>query len=191
MYESSIKETEWVCIKLACLWRPRAFEEPHRGNIQSKFYNEKFPLVYESDNIGDSLSWISWCYFQAQVWQKDSNIIPSLFFSHFFIFLFFYLGIFSFFGLFFFSFGVSSRLVGEWWSPSSFPHLGQWSNNEDHHTFIYLQLKNYNSILRTRYDSIWMPPVVYRDMQWLMSDIYERFMNRAFTTNTMLTTWSC
>ena len=24
-------------------------------NIQAKFYNERFPLVYESDNIGDSL----------------------------------------------------------------------------------------------------------------------------------------
>ena len=24
--------------------------------IQAKFYNEKFPLVYESPNIGDSLS---------------------------------------------------------------------------------------------------------------------------------------
>ena len=32
--------------------------------------------------------------------------------------------------------------------------LGQCSNNEDHHTFIYLQRKNYNSILRTKYDSI-------------------------------------
>ena len=50
--------------------------------------------------------------------------------------------------------GVSSRLVGESQSPSSFPHLGQCSNNDDHHTFIYLQLKNYNSILRTKYDSM-------------------------------------
>ena len=32
------------------------FEEAHNWNIQAKFYNEKFPLVYESDNIGDSLS---------------------------------------------------------------------------------------------------------------------------------------
>ena len=32
------------------------FEEAHHCNIQAKFYNEKFPLVYESDNIGDSLS---------------------------------------------------------------------------------------------------------------------------------------
>ena len=35
------------------LWQ---FEEAHHWNIQAKFYNEKFPLVYESDIIGDSLS---------------------------------------------------------------------------------------------------------------------------------------
>ena len=32
------------------------FEESHHGNIQAKFYTVKFPLVYKSDNIGDSLS---------------------------------------------------------------------------------------------------------------------------------------
>ena len=32
------------------------FEEAHHWNIQAKLYNVKFPLVYESDNIGDSLS---------------------------------------------------------------------------------------------------------------------------------------
>ena len=31
------------------------FEEAHHWNIQANFYNVKFPLVYESDNIGDSL----------------------------------------------------------------------------------------------------------------------------------------
>ena len=31
------------------------FEEAHHWNIQAKFYNEEFPLVYESDNIGDLL----------------------------------------------------------------------------------------------------------------------------------------
>ena len=56
MYESSTKETKWVCIQLACSRRPRALEEAHCWNIQAKFYNEKFPLVYESDIIGDSLS---------------------------------------------------------------------------------------------------------------------------------------
>ena len=34
----------------------RQFEEAHHWNIQAKFYNEKFPLVYESYKIGDSLS---------------------------------------------------------------------------------------------------------------------------------------
>ena len=48
------KETKWVCIQLACSRRPRAFEEAH-WNIQAKFYNVKFPLVYESDNMRDSL----------------------------------------------------------------------------------------------------------------------------------------
>ena len=32
------------------------FEDAHHWNIQAKFYNKKFPLVYEDDNIGDSLS---------------------------------------------------------------------------------------------------------------------------------------
>ena len=27
------------------------FEEAHHWNIQAKFYNEKFPLVYESDKM--------------------------------------------------------------------------------------------------------------------------------------------
>ena len=34
MYESSTKETKWVCIQLACSQRPRAFEEAHCWNIQ-------------------------------------------------------------------------------------------------------------------------------------------------------------
>jgi len=63
------------------------------------------------------------------VWKKDSNIVPSLFFSHFFGPYLFLFDIFSF-----------------------FPHMGQCSNNEDHHTFIYLQLKTYKSILRPKYD---------------------------------------
>ena len=31
------------------------FVEAHYWNIPAKFNNEKFPLVYESDNKGDSL----------------------------------------------------------------------------------------------------------------------------------------
>ena len=75
--------------------------------------------------------------------------------------------IFFFLGLPFFLFGLSSL---------SF--LGQCSMNDDHHTSIYLQLKNYNSILRTRYDSIWMHPAVCRDVQWFMSDMYEKNYER-------------
>ena len=99
------KETKWVCIQLACSSRPRAFEEAHSWNVQSKFYNEKFPLVYESDNIGDSLPWRSWCYFEAQVWKKDSRIAPSLFspiFSLFLVWLHWPLFFVGFFGLFFY-----------------------------------------------------------------------------------------
>ena len=31
------------------------FEEAHHWDIQAKFYNEKFPLVYESDEMRDCL----------------------------------------------------------------------------------------------------------------------------------------
>ena len=75
------------------------FEEAHHWNIQAKFYNEKFPLVYGSD-------------------KKDSNIAPSLFFSHFlfgpsFFFFFFWA---SFFCL------------------ESHPDL--WGNHSLHHPFL-------------------------------------------------------
>ena len=51
--------------------------------------------------------------------------------------------------------------------------LGQCSINDDHHTSIYLQLNDYNSILEQKYDSIWMPPAVYQDVQWssIVNDI--------------------
>ena len=57
------------------------FEEAHHWNIQAKFYTEKFPLVYESDKIRDSLSWRSWCYFEAQVWKRIVTL--SLLFIYF------------------------------------------------------------------------------------------------------------
>ena len=69
--------------------------------------------------------------------------------------------------------------------------LGQCSNNDDHHTFIYLQLMDYNSILRTRYDSIWMPPAVYRDGAMNQEWHVWKIMHGGFATNTMSTTWSC
>ena len=101
-------KTKWVCIQLACS-RPRALEEAHHRNIQAKFYNKKFPLVYESDNLGDSLYEKHGATLKHEC-GKDSNNAPSLLFFHFF-------GFFSWapFGLFFslFSTGVASLLVGE------------------------------------------------------------------------------
>ena len=56
MYESSTKETSGFASNLLAHEDLGHFEEAHHRNIQAKFYNENFPLVYESDNIGDSLS---------------------------------------------------------------------------------------------------------------------------------------
>ena len=70
--------------------------------------------------------------------------------------------------------------------------MGQCSNNEDHHTFIYLQLKDYNSILRTKYDSMWTPLAVYRDVQWFKSDMYkkyERWLCHKYDVNYMIMQW--
>ena len=138
---------------------------------------KNFPLVYESDNIGDSLSWRSWCYFEAQVW-KSIVTLSLLSFSLIFLFgpfLFFY-------GLFISLFFVRSLIptCGGIIVSIILSSLGQCSNSDDHHTFIFLQLNNYNSILRTKYDSIWMPPAVYWDMQWIKSDMYERIIKVAF-----------
>ena len=86
--------------------------------------------------------------------KKDSNIVPSLFFSHFlaFFWAFSFLWPFSFF----------------------IPHLGQysrklWSSHFYLFTTQWLQLDT-----RTRYDSIWMPPAAYREGQWIKSDMYEK-----------------
>ena len=107
------------------------FEEAHHWNIQAKFYNENShqymkvttqETLYHEDH-GATL--------KHKCGKKDSSIVPSLFFSHFFIFLalsflwpFSFFWAFSFFNIFylFFSSGVSSQLVGESESPSSFPH---------------------------------------------------------------------
>ena len=178
MYESSSKETKWVCIQLACSWRPRALEEAHCWNIQAKFYNEKFPLVYESDNIWVSLwktwcyfeaqymrlaIWRIWCYFEAQVWKKGIVGLP--------LFIYFLFSGPSFFFL--------------------WPFF--WDNallNDDHHTSIYLQLNDYNSILEqsmTLYECLRRCTGIAMNQERYVWKI----MNGGFATNTMSTTWSC
>ena len=47
----------------------------------------------------------------------------------------------------------------EWWSSHFYLFTTQW-----------LQLDS-----KTKYDSIWMPPAVYRDVQWLKSDMYKKW----------------
>ena len=64
--------------------------------------------------------------------------------------LIFYLGLFSFWPFYFFSFCKVRSLIPTCGGIIVFiilSSLGQCSNNEDHHTFIDLQLKNYNSKL--------------------------------------------
>ena len=68
---------------------------------------------------------------------KDSSIVPSLFFS---LFLFGLLDLFFYF-LFFSIFCLLFGLFGLFFL---FPHMGQCSHNDDHHSFIYSQLKAQN-----------------------------------------------
>ena len=132
-------KTKWVCIQLACSWRPPTFEEAHHWNIQAKFYIEKFPLVYESDNIGDSLYEEHGATLKHKCGKRIVTL-PLLSFS-----LIFFMALFGLFYLFIylFSSGVSSRLVGESLFPSSFAH---WNNALI--MMIITLLFTYNSILQ-------------------------------------------
>ena len=95
------------------------------------------------------------------MWKGDSSIVPSLFFSHFFGGLF---------GLFFFG--------GHLW-PLLFPHMGQCSINDDHHT--------YNSKLRAMMTLYGMPSVVYRD-----NDLaWHRHQWKHHASYLMIMQWQC
>ena len=66
----------------------------------------------------------------------------------------------------------------------------QCSNNDDHHTSIHLQLKDYNSILEqnmTLYGCLWQCVGMCNDSRVTCIKI----MSGGFATNTMSTTWSC
>ena len=95
-----------MCIQLACSWIPRAFEEAHRRNIQAKFYNEKFPLVWK-DNLWDSLHEEQGATLKHKCGKRDSSIALFLGLS---FFIYFCLSLFFLFG--------------------------QCSNNDDHRTSI-------------------------------------------------------
>ena len=119
MYESSSKETKWVCIQLACSRRPRALEEAHCWNIQAKFYNERFPLVYESDNMRD-------LYYEDHGATLKHNcgkrIVTLSLLSFSLIFYFIWAFLWPIFFLFFI------------FRPESHPDL--WGNHSLHHPFL-------------------------------------------------------
>ena len=101
--------------------------------------------------------------------KKDSNIIPSLFFSHIF------LGLLLFFMAFLFFLFLTCDNALE---------------NDDHHSSIYLQLHDYNSILEqsmTLYECLWRCTGICNEPRVTCMKI----MNGGFATNTMSTTWSC
>ena len=105
------------------LWQ---FKEVHYWNIQAKFYNVKFPLVYESDNICDSLYEEHGATLKHNIWDslyhgatlkhkcgKRIVALPLLFIFFFGAFFFFFGLSLSFFLFFFLLLGQCSR---KWWS---------------------------------------------------------------------------
>ena len=96
------------------------FEEAHHWNIQAKFYNERFPLVYESDNSRDSLYEEHGATLKHKCGKRIVTL-PLLSFSLIFCGLLwtpFYLASLAFFSL----------------SPESHPDL--WGNHSLHHPFL-------------------------------------------------------
>ena len=120
------KETKWVCIQLACSRRPRALLRKPIIRIHKPSSIMKYSHQYMKVTTQETL------YHEdhgATLKHKCGKRIVALSLLSFsLIFLVFWAV--SFYGLFFsllffiFS-GVSSRLVGESQSPSSFPH---WDN---------------------------------------------------------------
>ena len=191
-----------MCIQLACSWRPRAFEEAHRWNIQAKLYNEKFQLVYESDNIWDSLYEEHGATLKHNIWDslyhgatlkhkcgKRIVALPLLSFLSFF--LFFWLSPFLASVLFYFIL-----------RPESHPDL--WGNHSLHHPFltwdnalimmIITLLFTYNSILQidTR-TKIWLymnasggVPGYAMTQEWHVWKNYERWLCHKYNVNYMI-----
>ena len=103
----------------------------------SQVIKRRFPLAYGSDKARSSQSWRTWCYYEAQVWKK----IVALSLLSFSLISFF---IWALRPVFLFSFLFSFFVFGLFGLFFLFPHMGQCSNNDDHHTFIYSQLKDHN-----------------------------------------------
>ena len=122
----------------------------------------KFPLIYKSDNSRDSLYEEHGATLKHKCGKRIVTL-PLLSFSLIFLWALWPL----------FLFGLLWPLVrslimtcGGIIVSIILSSLGQCSNNDDHHTFIYLQLNIRTRYLEQRYDSIWMPLAVYQDVQW-------------------------
>ena len=73
--------------------------------------------------------------------------------------------------------------------PFFIPHLGQCSNNDDHHTSIYLQLNDYNSILEQRW--LYMNassgvPGYAMNQEWHVWNNYEWWLCHKYHVNYMI-----
>ena len=69
------------------------------------------------------------------------------------------------------------------------PHLGQCSNNDDHHTSIYLQLNDYNSILEQRWlymNASGGVPGYAMNPAWHVWKNYERWLCHKYDVNYMI-----
>ena len=96
-----------------------------------------------------------------------------------FFWAFYFLWPFSFFGPSLF-YGLSLFLIS---------HLGQSSNNDDHHTSIYLQLNDYNSILEQRWlymNASGSVPGYAMDQEWHVWKNYERWLCHKYYVNYMI-----
>ena len=142
MYESSTKETKWVCIQLACSRRPRAFEEAivviyNPSSIMKHSHQymkvKKQETLYHEDHgatlkhkCGKRIVTLSLLSFSLIFWGAFS----------------FFLWPFSFFGLLSFFYGLSLFFF-------YIPHLGQCYRKMMIITLLFI----YNSMITTRYQN--------------------------------------
>jgi len=111
------------------------FEEAHHWNIQAKFYNEKFPLVYESDNIGDNLYEEHGATLKHKCGKRIVTLSLLSFSLIFLIFIWaFSLLLFTASFLSLFLFGLLWPLLFIYFRPESHPNL--WGNHSLHRPFL-------------------------------------------------------
>ena len=124
------KENQWVCTQLACSRRPRAILRKPIIGIYKPSYIMKISHQYMKVTTQETLYHEDHGATLKHKCGKGQQHCPFSLFLSFFVWALWPLSIIFFvgnFGLFFL-----------------FPHMGQCSNNDDHHTFIYSQLKAQN-----------------------------------------------